>query len=378
MHFYIHIPFCRQKCPYCKFALTPIFDDLKKKRYLEYLKKEIREYFNSEQRLLQSKGTSNTVKPERGATSQWQKQKTIYFWWGTPSILSHDEVRDILECFPFYGEKSIEISFESNPEDLTKEYVRGIFELGITRLSVGVQSLNDETLKAIYRSDRKSIFQALSAIREGLTDFSGISVNVDFILGLPYAKPWEILENIEEIHSEFPFISHTSTYILEDEKYPKDWKANSLTEIEIQKEFLDILGYFEWKNWNHYELSNFSRPGYECKHNQSYWDHSSYRGFGLSASSYERWRRWNHAPSFSGYFAGKISDEEFLTEEQKEIEKMMFWLRTDGYDIEKWRINREKLDEFLREKLITKTDEKIKLTKTWIFLIDHIMSELLS
>lgn len=361
MHFYIHIPFCRQKCPYCKFALTPIFDDLKKKRYLEYLKKEIREYF---------------FKLEQ--YDEKLSGKTIYFWWGTPSILSHHETREILECFPFYKEKGVEISFESNPEDLTKEYVRWLFELGITRLSVGVQSLNDETLRAIHRSDRKSIFQALNAIRESLSDFSWISINVDFILGLPYAKPWEILENIWDLHTQFACISHTSTYILEDEKYPKDWKANSLTEREIKEEFLEILGYFEWKDWHHYELSNFSRPRYECKHNQSYWDHSSYRGFGLSASSYEAWTRWNNAPSFSEYFAGKINDEEILTSEQIEIEKMMFWLRTDGYDIEKCRINREKLDEFLREKLITKTNEKIKLTKTWIFLIDHIMSELIS
>ena len=376
MHFYIHIPFCRQKCPYCKFALTPIFDDLKKKRYLEYLKKEIREYFSKLETSDPGKLPENN-KERLVPRSQWQKQRTIYFWWGTPSILSHDEVRDILECFPFYREKCVEISFESNPEDLTRKYVSGLFELGITRLSVGVQSLNDETLKSIHRSDRKSIFQALSAIREAFTDFLGISVNVDFILGLPYVKPWETLENIEEIHATFPFISHTSTYILEDEKYPKDWKENSLTETEIQKEFLNILGYFEWKNWNHYELSNFSHPGYECKHNQSYWDHSPYRWFWLSASSYEGWKRWNNTPSFSGYFAGKIGDEETLTDEQIEIEKMMFWLRTDGYDIQKWGINREKLNQFIEERLITQTDKKIRLTKTWIFLIDHIMSGLL-
>ncbi len=147
---------------------------------------------------------------------------------------------------------------------------------------------------------------------------------MDFILGLPFSKYGETLENIQEIHTTFPWIHHTSVYMLEDEKYPKDWKENSLTEEEIQSEFLEILGYFEMQNWNHYELSNFAKPGYECHHNQSYWNHSDYRGFGLSSSSFEKNTRWNNSPSFSGYFAGKKVDEERLNDEQIRIEKMMF------------------------------------------------------
>lgn len=358
-HFYIHIPFCRQKCPYCKFALTPIFDDFKKRRYIEYLKNEIREYFTN------------------WKNNELWKKKTIYFWGWTPSILSNQEVWEILDCFPFYKTSRMEISFESNPEDITEKYVDWLLKMWVNRLSVGIQSFNDHTLKAIHRSDKKSIFSALRSIEWSIWKTEWISVNVDFILGLPFSKYGETLENIMEIHATFPWISHTSVYMLEDEKYPKDWKENSLTEEEIQSEFLEILSYFEEKNWHHYELSNFSKPGYECQHNQSYWNHSEYRWFGLSSSSFEKNTRWNNAPSFSGYFSGKKLEEECLSDEQIRIEKMMFWLRTDGFEYEIYDIDLWKLEGFIHDGLLIKNDKKIQLTKTWTFLIDHIMSELL-
>jgi oxygen-independent coproporphyrinogen III oxidase len=114
-----------------------------------------------------------------------------------------------------------------------------------------------------------------------------ISLNIDFILGLPFVQHGETLNGIKRLHKKFPYITHTSVYMLEDEKYPKHWKENSITEIEIQSEFLAIIDYFDSIGWHHYELSNFAKPGYESVHNQAYWDHSGTRGFGLSAASYE-------------------------------------------------------------------------------------------
>lgn len=118
--------------------------------------------------------------------------------------------------------------------------------------------------------------------------------------------------------------------MLEDELYPKHWKGLSINEKEIQDDFLSILEYFKKEGWSHYELSNFSKPGFESLHNQAYWDHSNYRGFGLSAASYVDGRRFTNSASFSGYYAGKIIDEEVLTDTQIEIEMMMFGLRTNG------------------------------------------------
>lgn len=162
-----------------------------------------------------------------------------------------------------------------------------MLELGIHRISLGIQTLNETSLKEIHRSNRETIVGALErismAIKESHRD---ISLNIDFILGLPYVRPEETLTNIKELHSRFPTISHTSIYMLEDERYPKHWKANSIAETEMQNEFLGIMQYLASIGWHHYELSNWARPGYESVHNQAYWDHSETRGFGLSAASY--------------------------------------------------------------------------------------------
>ena len=377
-HFYIHIPFCRQRCPYCKFALTPIFDEFKKWRYIEYLKKEIREY---------------TVDEDPETSSGWQK--TIYFGGWTPSVLSHDEIFEILECFPFYREAAIEITMEMNPEDVTPEYISGVLDLGINRISLGIQTLNEASLKEIHRSDRNTIFGALEGIgsafllsSRGTRDLpkkadssyrqndkkDEISLNIDFILGLPFVKPGETLAGIQELHTRFPYITHTSVYMLEDESYPKHWRENSITEDDMQIEFLAIMDYFESTWWYHYELSNFGKPGYESVHNQAYWDHSNSRGFGLSAASYENGKRWSNSSSFNGYYGWKRDNEEKLTPEQKETEEMMFGLRRAGWKYNKWS---KKIDSLITDGLLEIRENRIKPTKTWIFVIDHILSELI-
>lgn len=353
--FYIHIPFCRQKCPYCKFALTPIFDEAKKRRYIAYLENEIKEYF-----------------------LKWWNIKTLYFGGWTPSILSHDEIREILKCFPDY-KYAEEITLEANPEDITEEYIRWVFDLGINRLSIGIQTLNNLSLKEIHRSNKEDIYWALESIKNIRNKYwkNAISINIDFILWLPYTKKWETLQGIKEIHKSFPFITHTSVYMLEDEKYPKNWKENSLSENEIQKEFLEIMEYFESLRWNHYELSNFAKPWYESIHNKSYWNHSSYRGFWLSASSYEDRTRFTNASSFSWYYEGKVEESEILSDKQIEIEEMMFWLRKNGWSYTNTKYNQWKIDSLILDGIIEIQNKKIRPTKTWIFLLDHIMSELI-
>ena len=135
---------------------------------------------------------------------------------------------------------------EMNPEDVTSEYIKGVLALGINRISLGIQTLNETSLKEIHRSDRNTIFGALESISSEIKKSNNnISLNIDFILGLPFVKPGETLAGIQELHTRFPYITHTSVYMLEDEKYPKHWKANSITEDEMQSEFLAIMDYFE-------------------------------------------------------------------------------------------------------------------------------------
>ncbi len=379
MNFYIHIPFCRQKCPYCKFALTPIFDEAKKRRYIAYLKSEIEKFF------------SEHNPPSPLSTPWWPLSsfhsdspvqggiKTIYFGGGTPSILSLDEVREILDCFDtpspsWEGWGEGEISFECNPEDITREYVTWLLELWVNRISLGIQSLNDETLKAIHRSDRRSILNALSAINTLIHDRK-ISLNIDFILGLPYSKPWETLKNIQEIHEKFPYITHTSVYMLEDGLYPKEWRAHSFKEGEIEREYSAICEYFESLDWNHYEISNWSRPWYECRHNTWYWNHTNYRGFGLSATNYHEWKRWENSHSFQWYSRGEISSVEILDSKQIALEKTIFATRT--FTLSSPWFDENILANLMKEWLIEIINNKIHLTPSWIFQENTIISKLI-
>lgn len=352
MNSYIHIPFCRQKCPYCKFALTPIFDDIKKRRYIEYLKKEIRD-----------------------AAITPASIGTIYFWWGTPSVLTLEEVWEILLSFQENLQDDAEISFECNPEDITTPYLEWLVQLWINRVSLGIQSLNNETLKAIHRSDRESIFRALESIKNAKPG-DNVSINIDFILGLPYSRPWDILAHIREIHEKYPSITHTSVYMLEDGLYPKEWKSDSLSEAEMETDYGEVCIYFEQLWWDHYEVSSWARRGYECQHNRGYWNHTNTRGFGLSATSYIDGVRWDNSHSFRGYFHGDIKNEEILTPEDKQLETIIHDLRTFRLDVSLF-------PQYLIEKLQTEwyievRAGKIILTSSWIFRENTILSRLVS
>ena len=398
-HSYLHIPFCRQKCPYCKFALTPVFDAAKKRRYIAHLKKEIQDFFlSSSQRELLPANSGRDSHPEND-----KKNGTIYFGWGTPSVLSLDEVRELLELFPWRD--SAEISFECNPEDITSDYVDWLFERWINRLSIGVQSLNNETLKAIHRSDRESIFRALRNIISSLLLFSQwesmkisllsslrsedlsdtdahsendkqeISLNIDFILGLPFSKPWETLESIRELHQQFPCITHTSVYMLEDGHYPKWWQENSMDEEAIEKEYWEICTYFTSIGWHHYEISNWSKGGYECRHNQSYWDHSEYHGFGLSATSFSGSTRSEKSASFAWYYRSEMSYEDLLDQEDIALERIIYGIRT--FSLPEEDFDRSILSTLQEKWYIQIENGHILLTPTWIFRENTIISTLI-
>ena len=350
MNYYIHIPFCRQKCPYCKFALTPIFDEAKKRRYLAHLQKEIQE-----------------------CSEEWAE--TIYFWWGTPSILSKQEIQNILTSFSSYWERT-EVSFECNPEDIKEWYVKDLLSLGINRISLGIQSLNDSTLKIIHRSNKKSILKALKIIEnEWSQHIWSLSVNVDFILWLPYATKWETLKNIQELHKQYSFITHTSVYMLEDGLYPKDWKSQTINDGEMEHEYNEICMYFDTLWWNHYEISNWARKWYECQHNLGYWNHVNYRGFGLSATNYIDEKRWENSASFYGYYKKEHSEKESIDEEKRDLEEVIFSIRT--FSLESKNFPDTILQELLEEKLIQIAWGKIILTPTWIFQENTILSKLI-
>ncbi len=309
MFFYIHIPFCRQRCLYCKFALTPEYNELKIHTYIAALSREIGDFFQAN--------------PDVSI-------ETIYFWGGTPSVLSPSQIADILGIFPTQKDFQTprEITLESNPEDITTEYLQNISDLGITRLSLGIQTLCTESLQKVGRADsNEPIYQALDIIANGPIE----NVSIDLIAWLPCTTPWQITRDLEEVLSRIS-PKHVSIYMLEDESYPEDWKSYLPGEEAIRQEYLSGVEWLKSKWFYRYELSNFALPGFESKHNRSYWNHSPYRGFWLSAASFFQGARFVNSSSFSGYYRWESKTEWVLSEESLRIERMMFGMRTQGID----------------------------------------------
>ncbi len=355
MFFYIHIPFCRRKCPYCKFALTPFVHEYEIAKYLAFLRTEISWFFEND-------GLKN------------EKVESLYFWWGTPSILSIDQIASIIKEFRRNEfSKNIEITLEANPDDIHEDWVRGVKELWVNRISLGVQTLNDQSLQALSRAPSKTVFKAL----EILTKIKIESINIDFILGLPHVQPGETLNDMKTLHDQFGEITHTSVYFLEKWLYPKDWKSLCMKEAEQTQEFVDIRNFLlKERGFHHYEISNFALPGYESRHNRAYWNHSNIRGFGLSAASYLDDKRFENTHSFAGYYRWEVMNIEKLSQDEINLESAMFGLRT--FLLEKSKIwNIEKLDEYSQEWLLEEQGGKVVITPAWIFLLDHIMAELL-
>ena len=276
MGIYVHVPFCRSKCFYCGFYSVA---SLKlKEAYLGAIGREIdsrRDYL-----------------PEGNV-------RTLYFGGGTPSYLEQEDlkriVRKLEENYSFMprAERTIEL----NPEDLTREKLESIKELGFNRLSVGVQSFSDERLKQINRthSGRQAV--------EGITPAASMgfdNISMDLMIGLPGQIGEELLADVD-VASRLP-VSHLSVYMLSIDSNTvfefmvKQGKFKLEDEEVIAKRYQQVCERLKELGFEHYEISNFARDGKYSVHNTSYWQQKPYIGFGPSAHSYDlRSRQWNTA-----------------------------------------------------------------------------------
>ena len=312
---YIHIPFCKQACTYCNFHFSTNFKQ--KDAFLTALKKEIS---------LQTDFISSDEVIE-----------TIYFGGGTPSLLSSDELSNIIETLhqKFTISSDAEITIEANPDDITTAVVKEWMLSGINRLSLGVQSFFDEELTWMNRAHNathanKSIDDILSA---GITDFS-----VDLIFGSPLLSDAILEQNINIIINKN--IPHISCYALTVEsktalqKFIETKKTNPIDVEKQASQFLLIMDKLIDTGYEHYEISNYAKPGMRSKHNSSYWQGKSYYGFGPSAHSFngKNIRRWNVSNNaiYIKQLAENIipSEEELLTKTQEINEYIMTALRT--------------------------------------------------
>lgn len=216
MFVYVHIPFCRQKCTYCKFALSPLVRQNEVEKYLRFLRVEIADFFKE---------------------NPTQTAQSVYFGGGTPSILNAKQLQNLLDLVPKTA--NCEITLEANAEDITEAYVKDLEVLGVNRISLGVQTLNNQSLAEIGRNSTNGIFNALECLAKSTIK----TVNADFIIGLPFVRKGEILRNVQTVLSRFR-LNHISVYMLESGKYPPNYKT-AITETEICDDYWQIADYLE-------------------------------------------------------------------------------------------------------------------------------------
>lgn len=369
---YLHIPFCKQKCSYCNFHFSTSFS--LKDEMLSAIKKEIQLRHNE----LENKTL-----------------KSLYFGGGTPSVLSVDEIKSLIDEIQKYFsfDENIEITLESNPDDLNKNFLEELSKTEVNRLSIGTQSFYDEDLKLMNRAHNAS--EAESSIKRA-QDFGLVNISVDLIYGSPTSNFEIWKDNLNKtIELQVP---HVSSYALTVEpktaleKWIENGKIRSPEETEQNQEFYYMKDFLKDNGFDHYEISNFGKPGFHSKHNSAYWKSEPYLGIGPSAHSYNGHleRSWNIAnnPIYIKNLNQNILpiEKEILTEKDKFNEMIMIGLRTIwGVDLN--RINQNfssEVIDYLNQEIKSKIESGIleiennylKIPEKHWFLADGIASDL--
>lgn len=303
---YIHIPFCVKKCKYCSFVSFETLE--KRKGYLYSLLKEIDYYYRGE------------------------PLKTFYIGGGTPSLMSIDELSKIVNKFEF--EADCERAIELNPNDVTDEYARGLNSLGFNRVSLGSQSFDDNILKLIgRRHESGEIVRAVDILKKN--GFENISL--DLIYGLP-TQTIEGFEN--DLRRVFELdVQHISLYGLkiDEGSYFYRHEPDGLPDDDSQADmYLLANRLVRESGFEHYEISNYAKEGFNSRHNTNYWRCGEYYGFGVSAHGYENGVRYSNKTNLTDYMENPVDREfgKFLTVQEQLEERIFLGFRLEeGIDV---------------------------------------------
>lgn len=318
---YIHIPFCDHKCIYCDFYSIISYENTSS--YLTSLKKEIVHY-------------SKKYSPGRKIIS-------IFFGGGTPSFMEPEYIGEIIDAVKsnFDVAENAEITMETNPGTVTKEKLIRFHEVGINRISIGIQSFNEAELKFLTRiHDSETAIKTVHDAAE--TGFENISIDLIFNLPKQTKEIWR--QNLRTV-LQLP-IKHISTYslILEQgtilNKMVIDGKVKMQSEDYDADLYEETISFLTDNGFKQYEVSNFAKDKYECIHNNAYWRYKDYFGFGTSAHSFVDGKRWWNFSSVKFYNEAvsqkenPIAGSEELTKKQMLDEYVMLALRSSGLDCE--------------------------------------------
>lgn len=369
---YIHIPFCKQRCNYCAFYSSTLYN--MREEYVAALTKELllrKDYVHG------------------------KAIETIYFGGGTPSTLGIEQLQRI--CSTIYSAypvaNSPEVTIECNPDDLTPEFLEALRPLPFNRISMGVQSFNDAQLRRLGR--RHTAEGARTAV--GNARKAGYSnISIDLMFALPGSTPQQWQEDLDSAIALRP--QHLSAYNLMYEEGTPFYRAlcnGSITELseeENLEQFRMLIESMKKAGYRHYEISNFALPGYESRHNSSYWNDTPYIGCGAAAHSYNGTEReWNIADIkeyIKGIESGNRKFEiEHLSEEERYNDTILTRLRTaEGLPLE-WMRDKfsDKLNSYMLRTIekeialgnLQENNGQVSLTEKGIFISDAVIRELI-
>lgn len=367
---YIHIPFCKKKCTYCDFHFSTSFSSYRDEMINSICKEIIRrnKYLND------------------------QLIETIYFGGGTPSLLTFDELNSIMFTIQsnFQIAENPEITLEANPDDLNEGNLKIFSDLGINRLSIGLQSFRKEDLEWMNRAH--TVEESFNCVRLA-QEFGFKNISIDLIYGLPNLsiETWsETLQIVFDLN-----VQHISAYCLTVEnktvlnKWVNENRIKLSDEDEQSDQFELLIQKLSENNFNQYEISNFSRPNFESKHNSNYWKGKHYLGVGPSAHSFDGiTRSWNisNNSKYIQLINSNIDSFEFEILSKKDLfnELLMIGLRTaEGVNL----IQLEKIlpfeieflnqiEVFTNDFLLLMENDRIKLTEKGKLKADFIASKL--
>ncbi len=352
---YIHIPFCEDICSYCDFCKFYYNSDLVDK-YLVALKHEIEDNYHGE------------------------VIETIYIGGGTPSALSLKQIEQLLDITKIFKVKNLEFTVECNIENIDEDKIILLTKYGVNRISIGIQTFDYQHLSFLNRKHKKDdVFQKIAMIKKYIDN-----INIDLIYAIPN-------ENLEEVSRDLDLfleldVKHISTYslIIEDNTILSHMKVHSIDEELDYNMYKLICDRLLTNGYHHYEISNFSKPGYESHHNLVYWNNEEYYGFGMGASGYIDNIRYTNTKSIKHYLDGNYLyiEDKLSFNEVIENALILGFRKIDGIDIklfyEKYKIdlmNIDVINRLMKENKLIYNHGYLKIKEDYIYTSNNILVE---
>ncbi len=365
---YVHFPFCRTKCPYCHFASVPLTTDLYRE-WWEGLKRE---------------------------TSRRSREKlefdTLYLGGGTPSLLAPDDLYALRELLDGSFWLALdEFTLEANPGTADGEAMREWKEAGVTRLSIGIQSFDDTILRTLDRGYSAADAESFSETAQA-AGFESLSI--DLLIGVPGENRAMVGRTLDKTIRLAP--DHVSLYILENVEglpFEKTLERNPVDEDAVADAYLTVRDRLAASGLRQYEISNFARPGKECRHNLKYWRYEPFLGLGPSACSHLGMRRWCNSRSLAEWAGAlreskeRLEEEVTLTPETAFTEALIFGLRlAEGVDVDELADRfgadvgdrrRRNIDELVAEGSLARQGSRLRIPPDNFLVSNPILSQLL-